>query len=362
MRCKQGEVLGIIGRNGAGKSTLLKILSRITEPTEGTSGRSRGAWRSLLEVGTGFHPELTGRENIYLNGAILGMTRAEIKRNFDEIVEFCRDRAVSSTRRSSATRAACTCGWRSPWRRTSSPRSCSSTRCSRSATPASSRSAWARWKTWLTGGRTVLFVSHNMQAVRALCTRVVQLDEGHIVNEGGATEVIDEYLKQQWGSEGVAEWPPDDRYGDDDVELAAIRIIGPDGHSTPVVISSQPFAVQMDVELTRVPNGLTIGFDLAMADGTIVFRTYQTDVSPERWPKLRVGSNRLNCEIPANLLNAGRYSVMPRISIDRVRWIVNGPGAVSFDVYRDPGDSPHALAQKPGAVAPLLPWRADDAS
>ena len=116
----------------------------------------------------------------------------------------------------------------------------------------------------------------------------------------------------------------------------------------------------MDVELTRLPRGLTIGFDLAMADSTIVFRTYQTDVSAERWPKLRVGSNRLRCEIPANLLNAGRYSVMPRISIDRVRWIVHGSAAVSFDVHRDPGESLFALADKPGAVAPLLPWRADD--
>jgi lipopolysaccharide transport system ATP-binding protein len=356
----EGEVLGLIGGNGAGKSTLLKLLSRITEPTEGTM-TLRGRVGSLLEVGTGFHPELTGRENIYLNGAILGMTRVEINARFDDIVEFSEVSRFLDT----------------PVKRYSSgmyvrlafavsahlePEILLIDEVLSVGDAAFQRKCLGRMEDVAEGGRTVIFVSHNMQTVRALCTRVVQLDEGHIVNEGPPTEVIDEYLKQQWGSEGVAEWPAGDRPGDDDLELSAMRIIGPDGHSTPVVISSEPFAVEMDVGLKRVPNGLLIGFDLAMADGTIVFRTYQTDVSPQRWPKLRVGSNRLHCDIAANFLNAGRYSVMPRISIDRVRWIVNGRGAVSFDVHRDPGDSLHALAAKPGAVAPLLPWRVDDPS
>ena|GEM_PF-3396122 len=124
---EEGHALGVIGRNGAGKSTLLKVLTRITTPTHGRA-EIRGRVGSLLEVGTGFHPELTGRENVYLNGAILGMRRKEIQAKLPEIAEFS-GRRSSSTRRSSVTRAACTCASRSRWPRTSSRRSCSWTRC-----------------------------------------------------------------------------------------------------------------------------------------------------------------------------------------------------------------------------------------
>ena len=118
----------------------------------------------------------------------------------------------------------------------------------------------------------------------------------------------------------------------------------------------------MDIDVGRMPEGLTIGFDLALADGTIVFRSYQTDGAPRSGRESRPGRNRLECVVEANLLNAGRYTVHPRISIDRVRWIVHC-GAVSFEVHRDPGESINALVDRPGAVAPLLTWwRADGAA
>jgi len=126
-----------------------------------------------------------------------------------------------------------------------------------------------------------------------------------------------------------------------------------------VVISSQPFSVQLDVDLDTVPHGLTIGFDLTLADTTVAFRSYQTDSDPDEWPSLTPGRNRLDCLIPADLLNAGRYTIQPRISIDRQRWIVR-KGNVSFDVHRDAGASIHALASKPGALAPVLTWARDD--
>jgi lipopolysaccharide transport system ATP-binding protein len=350
---EEGEVLGLIGGNGAGKSTLLKLLSRITEPTEGVI-ELEGRVGSLLEVGTGFHAELTGRENIYLNGAILGMTRVEINKRFDDIVEFSEISRFLDT----------------PVKRYSSgmyvrlafavaaylePEILLIDEVLSVGDAAFQRKCLGRMEDVAESGRTVIFVSHNMQTVRALCTWVVELNDGHVVNSGAPAQVVDNYLKMQWGADGVVEWEGDERLGDDDVKLAAIRIMGSDWQPTPVVISSQPFRVQLDVDLERVPQGLTIGFDLATADGTVVFRSSQTDAAPERWPGLAVGRNRLNCEIGADLLNSGRYTVQPRVSIDRVRWIVHG-GAVSFDVHRDPGESVNALADKPGAIAPLLTW------
>jgi lipopolysaccharide transport system ATP-binding protein len=351
----EGEVLGLIGGNGAGKSTLLKLLSRITEPTEGLI-ELHGRVGSLLEVGTGFHPELTGRENIQLNGAILGMTRAEIDRRFDDIVEFSEISRFLDT----------------PVKRYSSgmyvrlafavaahlePEVLIIDEVLAVGDAAFQRKCLGRMEDVADSGRTVLFVSHNMQAVRSLCTRVVQLSEGRVVGSGPAATVVDQYLKLKSGADGAMSWEGDDRPGDDDARLAAVRILGTDLQPTPVVITSQPFRVQMDVDLEHVVEGLTIGFDLSLADGTVVFRSYQTDGPPDRWPGLHPGRNRLECEIAPDLLNTGRYTVHSRISIDRVRWIVHG-GSVSFEVHRDPGDSLNALVDKPGAIAPVLMWSA----
>jgi lipopolysaccharide transport system ATP-binding protein len=356
LEVEEGEVLGLIGGNGAGKSTFLKIISRITEPTEGEI-RLNGRVGSLLEVGTGFHAELTGRENIYLNGAILGMARSEISRRFDEIVEFSEISRFLDT----------------PVKRYSSgmyvrlafavaahlePEILVIDEVLAVGDAAFQAKCLGRMEDVANTGRTVLFVSHNMQAIRSLCTRVVELQQGKVVDSGAPSEVVDRYLRLQGGATGVLELEGDARLGDGVVLLAAVRILGPDRRPTPVVISSEAFTVQMDVDLESVPFGLTIGFDLALSDTTVAFRSYQTDSDPAQWPELKPGRNRLDCLIPANLLNAGRYTIQPRISIDRQRWIVR-KGNVSFDVQRDPGASIHALASKPGALAPVLSWARD---
>ncbi len=353
LEVQEGEVLGLIGGNGAGKSTLLKLLSRITEPTEGTI-ELIGRVGSLLEVGTGFHPELTGRENIYLNGAILGMSRVEISQRFDEIVEFSEISRFLDT----------------PVKRYSSgmyvrlafavaahlePEVLIIDEVLSVGDAAFQRRCLGRMEDVAGSGRTVLFVSHNMQAVRSLCSRVVQLKSGHVVNEGPPTKVVDEYLQLQWGSDGSVEWSGDERPGDADVRLAAVRVLGAGDRPTPVVVKSEPFAVEMDVDIARVPNDLTIGFDLTLADGSVAFRTYQTDAVAEERPDLGVGRNSLRCEVDPHLLNTGRYAVNARISIDRVRWIAHLP-ALSFEVHEDPTAVVTLAAARPGAVAPLLKW------
>jgi lipopolysaccharide transport system ATP-binding protein len=202
-RVERGEVVGIIGRNGAGKSTLLKILSRITEPTEGTV-QLRGHVASLLEVGTGFHPELTGRENIFLNGAILGMTRSEIRRKFDEIVAFAEvDRFLDT-----------------PVKRFSSgmyvrlafavaahlePEILIVDEVLAVGDHEFQKKCLGKMKSVSAEGRTVLFVSHNMLAVRTLCDRAIMLKEGREVFDGNPAEAIDAYTRTGVGALG-SEW------------------------------------------------------------------------------------------------------------------------------------------------------------
>jgi lipopolysaccharide transport system ATP-binding protein len=206
----QGEVIGIIGRNGAGKSTLLKILSRITEPTEGRI-RIKGRVASLLEVGTGFHPELTGRENIYLNGSILGMSRAEIKAKFDEIVAFSEVEKFLDT----------------PVKRYSSgmyvrlafaiaahldPEILIVDEVLAVGDAEFQKKCLGKMRDVATGGRTVLFVSHNMQAVSVLCSRGLFLSGGSLAFDGGVKETIDLYLSTFSKARGIDE-PPDRRPG-----------------------------------------------------------------------------------------------------------------------------------------------------
>jgi lipopolysaccharide transport system ATP-binding protein len=282
---EQGERIGIIGRNGAGKSTLLKVLSRITEPTLGRIS-TKGRIASLLEVGTGFHPELTGRENIYLNGAVLGMHRAEIKNKFDEIVAFSEIGKFLDT----------------PVKRYSSGMYVRLA----FAVAASLESEILVVDEVLAvgdaqfqkkclgkmqdlsreGGRTVLFVSHNMQAITTLCSRVILVNKGAIIQDDETSKVIQNYLMFETSKEGIIEWIKEDAPGDSNIRLRAIKIMDQENKIRNHFFSRSKIRIQLDFEILKLDYLLVIGFDITNEEGIIIFRTYQHDTNQEEWPML----------------------------------------------------------------------------
>ncbi len=316
-----GEVVGVIGRNGAGKTTLLKILSRITEPTEGWVGLN-GRAASLLEVGTGFHPELTGRENIYLSGAILGMRRAEIKERFDEIVAFAEIEKFLDT----------------PVKRYSSgmyvrlafavaahlqPEILLVDEVLAVGDAAFQKKCLGKIDAVASQGRTVLLVSHNMLAVQKLCTRAVLLSSGRAVAIGPVADVVARYLEQGRERAGEIRWDdPDSAPGDDQLRLAALRITA-GGSPADVVDMDQPFRIEVDYRNLENNARRLISIHLYNSSGVCVLTSANLPgacVEPDPWherPYPR-GLFRTICEIPAGLLNDDTYSVTV---------FVNGRGA-----------------------------------
>ena len=360
---RQGERVGIIGRNGAGKSTLLKILSRITEPTNGRISIN-GRLASLLEVGTGFHPELTGRENIYLNGAVLGMHRSEIKRKFDEIVDFSEVGKFLDT----------------PVKRYSS---------GMYVRLAFAVAAYLESEILVVdevlavgdaqfqkkclgkmedlsneGGRTVLFVSHNMQAISSLCSRIILLDKGSMIQDGEAAKIIQNYLMFETSKNGAIEWGKNDAPGDSLIKLRAIKILDLDNRIRTHFFTKSKIRVQLDFEILKMDNLLVIGFDLTNEDGIIILRSYHHDNYQEEWPVLKEGFNSIFCDIPDSLLREGTYFISPKISVHDKKWIINGDPLLSFDVEMNHGVSPYWTfynkSNRPGALSIVLPWKNSD--
>lgn len=305
---RQGEVLGIIGRNGAGKSTLLKILSRITEPTEGRV-RIKGRVASLLEVGTGFHPELTGRENVFLNGAILGMTRAEIKRKFDEIVAFAEVERFLDT----------------PVKRYSSgmyvrlafavaahlePEVLIVDEVLAVGDADFQKKCLGKIEDVSTQqGRTVLFVTHNMGMVTSLCSRAILLENGALTADGRSSEVIMRYAKQSESAANVIDLrsPSAKTVGDNLGRLLYACIEDDRGNPISEVDIRHPFAVRMDFEILQdVPKGPHPNFHFFDSRGEYAFVAVGTDLVG--MPVSR-GIYSSRCFVPGKLLNNGCYSI-----------------------------------------------------
>ncbi len=358
-----GEAVAVIGRNGAGKSTLLKILSRITEPTEGYVDVA-GRVGSLLEVGTGFHPELTGRENVYLNGTILGMRRVEIKRKFDDIVDFAGvgqfvDTPVKRFSSGMYVRLAFAVAAHLE------PDVLVVDEVLAVGDAEFQKKCLGRMSEVAREGRTVLFVSHNMQAVRALCRRAILLERGRVVVDGETDTVVRRYLAGIASPDsGRRRWDdPASRPGSDFCRVAEVRVTDEGGTPATTFLTSQPIVVTIEFDLDRLDSALSAAFDLAAFDGSVVFRSAHTDMSESSRPRLVLGRNAVRCTIPPGLLNSGRYAINLRISLHMTKWLAFEDGVLSFDVVADHGESFFLNAQgRPGVVAPILSWSAVEPS
>ncbi len=356
----QGDRIGIIGRNGAGKSTLLKVLSRITEPTSGKIS-IKGRISSLLEVGTGFHPELSGRENIYLNGAILGMLRSEIKDKFDEIVAFSGVEKFLDT----------------PVKRYSSGMYI---RLAFAVAAHLQSEILVVDEVLAVGdvefqkkclgkmqdisqneGRTVLFVSHNMQAITNLCSRAILLNKGSIIHDSDTKGAIRNYLMFQTSKEGSINWDDKTAPGDSTIRLKAVKILDQDNNIRNHFFSKSRIRIQLDFDIIKMDSDLVIGFDITNEDGMLVFRTYHNDSAQKDWPALKEGHNSIYCEIPGEFLNGGNYYICPKLSLHFKKWIFDGDPVLSFEVEVNHGVSPfwnriNKSSPRPGSLAVILPW------
>ncbi|MCE9644884.1 MAG: ABC transporter ATP-binding protein [Chloroflexi bacterium] len=306
-RVQQGEVLGIIGRNGAGKSTLLKILSRVTAPTSGRV-KVKGRIASLLEVGTGFHPELTGRENIYLNGAILGMSRKEIERKFDEIVDFAEVEKFIDT----------------PVKRYSSgmyvrlafavaahldPEILVVDEVLAVGDAEFQKKCLGKMGEVAKEGRTVLFVSHNMAAVKQLCSQGILLNFGVIREMGPVDEVINQYLDIFNRTNNVNLLERADRFGSSIFRFTKIQLKNSTGKVVNHIASDEPveFSIQYTSPETKPLRNVSISIRIEDELGQYVF-TLATEFTGNDFPELP-SSGVIVCRVPAIQLVAGEYMV-----------------------------------------------------
>ena len=353
---REGEVVGIIGRNGAGKSTLLKVLSRVTEPTEGRAV-VRGRVASLLEVGTGFHPELTGRENVFLNGAILGMPRTEVRRKFDEIVAFAEverfiDTPVKHYSSGMYVRLAFAVAAHLE------PETLFVDEVLAVGDLQFQRKCLAKMHDVSHAGRTVLFVSHNMSAITKLCSRAILLRDGRVVRDAKAVDAVSEYVSSALGGSASAEWQdPKTRPGSDGFELLSLGLTDEGGVPMSVAAIEQPLDLRIRYRVTRP--GLKFRCAVSFhTRGTCAF------VTMERTEQIRegVGSYRSTVRVPGNLLTEGEYTVNLSVFASRGRksHLCKIEDLLAFQVF-DPmtggsarGDYAEGFG---GILRPLLEWQ-----
>lgn len=354
---EEGRVLGIIGRNGAGKSTLLKVLSRVTEPTRGTVA-VRGRVGSLLEVGTGFHPELTGRENIFMNGAILGMRRAEIESKFDEIVDFSEVAQFIDT----------------PVKRYSSgmylrlafavaahlePEILVVDEVLAVGDAEFQRKCLGKMNDVANQGRTVLFVSHNMSAILRLTQESIVMQKGQLVKRAPTPEAVDFYLASGQAQAGERAWEADEiPAASAPFRPLSLRVRDPRGAVADNFRSTEALTLEMEYRLDAPITGLRVGIYLSTVRGEYVFTSFDVDDAAlyEKHSTRQPGHYLSQCQIPADLLNEGRYILGVNASSFGVKRYFMDENALAFNV--DPMGAPGMqwAEQRQGPLRPRLNW------
>jgi lipopolysaccharide transport system ATP-binding protein len=357
----RGEVLGIIGRNGAGKSTLLKILSSVTEPTEGEI-RVWGSVGALLEVGTGFHPELTGRENIYLNGAILGMKRHEIRKKFDEIVAFAE---ISKFLDTPAKRYSSGMYMRLAFSVAAhmNPDILLIDEVLAVGDANFQKKCLGKMEEVSRSGRTVLFVSHSMPTVLRLCRRAILLEHGKYSEAGTASEVVAAYLQAGTGSSAERVWPDyDSAPGDSVARLHAIRVKNENGEVSDSFDIRRP--IQIEVEYWHhAPPGLRTSANLHFYndEGVCLFITNEFNSPQWATGRRKQGLVKSVVTIPGNFLAEGRIIIRDAAITSLNPTVVHAHerDPVAFQVIdQSEGDGVRGpyVNEYPGVMRPMLRW------
>ena len=353
----KGEAVGIIGRNGAGKSTLLKLLSRVTGPTTGKI-KINGKIASLLEVGTGFHPDLTGRENVFLNGAILGMRKKEIARKFDDIVAFAGVERFIDTpvkRYSSGMYVrlafAVAAHLESDILLVDEVLAVGDAefqeKCLGKMDEVSKRE-----------GKTILFVSHNMNSIAALCTNVILLANGTIKAAGRSDDIISQYLS----SENALNYNWTGSLQRSFFTLSGMALVNErvEYVKTGIVKNSDKTGVLLDFELDLLNKSLCVGIAVFSNTEELLFWSYHTDRPRLEWIDFTIGKNKIVVWLPERMLNEGDYSVKAMVSLHFISWIIEPVGsapAIRFGVRGGLSDSIIWNDKRPGLLAPVLDYQ-----
>jgi len=348
-----GEVVGVVGRNGAGKSTLLKILSRITEPTTGRA-EIRGRVASLLEVGTGFHQELTGRENVYLNGVILGMTRAEVRRKFDEIVAFSElerfiDTPVKRYSSGMVLRLAFSVASHVD------PEILILDEVLAVGDHAFQQRCVRQMEHVAQSGRTVLVVSHNLGTLAEIATTGIWLDKGRVCRNGPLSTVVDAYVAS--GGAATGDWSGPEPAPDATAWVSGARVLQGGEAATGTVKIDQPFEIELRYTVRRPMSFCRVGVLVLGGFGSVIFSSAEPD-DPAVTPFERAAGEYVSrCHVPGWLLAAGTYHLTPHIDDGPTRRLFTADEACSFTVLDSASrGTSHTEQGRPGVVAPKLAW------